>query len=113
MQLKIEEAKNDIDQLLELQTEMLDKKQLVRQQIAARKQELDKGLSPERVQQFSRFAADESHVGDQCVICMGDIEVGRNMMRLDCDGHHTFCQVCIEGWFDNHDTCPVCRHKFL
>ena len=71
-----------------------------------------KGLTPQRIQQFEQFTADESFVGDQCVICMGDIEIGRNMMRLDCDGQHTFCQVCIEGWFANHKTCPICRHKF-
>ena len=70
------------------------------------------GFTPQRIQQFEQFTADESFVGDQCVICMGDIEVGRNMMRLDCDGQHTFCQVCIEGWFAGHNTCPICRHKF-
>ena len=69
-------------------------------------------LTPERIQQFNKFQADESFVGDQCVICMGDVEIGRNMMRLDCDGQHTFCQVCIEGWFADHNTCPICRHKF-
>ena len=71
-----------------------------------------KGLTPQRIQQFEQFTADESFVGDQCVICMEEIEIGRNTMRLDCDGQHTFCQVCIEGWFDNHKTCPVCRHTF-
>ena len=71
-----------------------------------------KGLTSERIQQFEQFTADESFVGDQCVICMGDIKVGSNMMRLDCDGQHTFCQVCIERWFDNHKTCPICRHAF-
>ena len=70
------------------------------------------GLSHERIQQFEQFTADESFVGDQCAICMGDIEIGRNMIRLDCDGQHTFCQVCIEGWFAEHNTCPICRHKF-
>ena len=45
------------------------------------------------------------------VICMEDIEIGRNVMRLDCDGHHTFCQVCIEGWFSKHNTCPICRYQ--
>ena len=69
-------------------------------------------LTPERIQQFNKFQADESFVGDQCVICMGDVEIGRNMMRLDCDGQHTFCQVCIEGWFADHNTCPICRHRF-
>ena len=72
----------------------------------------NRGLTPQRIQQFEQFTADESFVGDQCVICMGDIEIGRNMMRLDCDGQHTFCRVCIEGWFANHKTCPICRHKF-
>ena len=74
--------------------------------------EEQQGLTRQRIQQFEKFTADESHVGDQCVICMGDIEAGRNMMRLDCDGQHTFCQVCIEGWFADHNTCPICRHKF-
>ena len=71
-----------------------------------------KGLTPQRIQRFERFTAGESFVGDQCVICMEDIEIGRNMLRLDCDGQHTFCQVCIEKWFANHKTCPTCRHEF-
>ena len=31
-----------------------------------KKNELDKGLSPEKMQQFLQFEADESHVEDQC-----------------------------------------------
>ena len=58
------------------------------------------------------FTADETHVGDQCSICMEDIDVGRRMRRLTCDGQHYFCQECIEGWFAEHKTCPLCRHKF-
>ena len=71
-----------------------------------------KGLTPERIQQFDHFQADETKVDEQCSICMEDFEVGRNMMRLDCDGRHVFCQVCIEGWFADHNTCPICRHLF-
>ena len=74
--------------------------------------EQQQGLNFQRIQQFERFQADESFVGNQCVICMEDFEIGRNMMRLDCDGQHTFCQVCIEGWFADHNTCPICRHTF-
>ena len=70
------------------------------------------GLTFQRIRQFEQFQADESFVDDQCVICMEDIEVGRHMMRLNCDGQHTFCQVCIKGWFADHRTCPVCRHRF-
>ena len=71
-----------------------------------------RGLTTQRIQQFKLFTADESFVGDKCVICMEGVEIGRNMMRLDCDGKHAFCQVCIEGWFADHNTCPICRHDF-
>ena len=70
------------------------------------------GLSSGVIKIFSCFTADQSHVGDQCSICMENYEIGRNMMRLDCDGKHAFCQVCIEGWFADHNTCPTCRHLF-
>ena len=71
-----------------------------------------RGFTTQRIQQFEQFTADESFVGDQCVICMEDIEIGRNMMRLDCDGQHIFCQLCIKEWFADHNTCPICRHLF-
>ena len=75
-------------------------------------EEMETGLCPQIVQKFKKFTADDSFVDEQCVICMEDIEIGRNMMRLDCDGQHTFCQICIEGWFSSHNTCPICRHVF-
>ena len=75
-------------------------------------EEQQQGLTFRRIRQFEKFTADELFVGKQCMLCFGDIKIGRNMMRLDCDGQHTFCQVCIEGWFADHNTCPVCRHKF-
>ena len=70
------------------------------------------GLSPTRIREFQIFTADESHVNEQCSICMEDVDVGRRMRRLTCDGQHYFCQECIEGWFAEHKTCPLCRHKF-
>ena len=70
------------------------------------------GLTPRMIRRFQLFTADESIVGDQCSICMEDINVGRRMRLLTCDGQHYFCQECIEGWFADHNTCPLCRHKF-
>ena len=70
------------------------------------------GLSATSIRKFPLITADESHVGEQCSICMEDIDVGRRMRRLTCDGQHYFCQECIEGWFAEHNTCPLCRHKF-
>ena len=71
-----------------------------------------KGLTAERVQKFHQFEADESLVGDQCALCEMDVEYGRKLMRLDCEGQHTFCQSCLKEWFKNHNTCPDCGHKF-
>ena len=73
---------------------------------------VDSGLSPARIQMFQLFTANETHVNDQCSICLEDVNVGRRMRRLTCDGQHYFCQECIEGWFAEHNTCPLCRHKF-
>ena len=70
------------------------------------------GLTQRRIERFRLFVADETHVSDQCSICMEDIDVGRRMRRLTCDGQHYFCQECIEGWFTEHNTCPLCRHIF-
>ena len=85
---------------------------LQRQSILLRINLMQEGLTPERIQQFDHFQADETQVDGQCSICIEDFEVGRRLMRLDCDGHHVFCQVCIEGWFADHKTCPICRHIF-
>ena len=74
---------------------------------------LNKGLSTERIQQFLQFEADESHVGDQCQVCLEEIKVGRLMKQLDCGGRHSFCRGCIDQWFANHKTCPICRHNFI
>ena len=69
-------------------------------------------LTQRSIRRFQLFTADESHVSCQCSICMEEIYVGRRMRRLTCDGQHYFCQECIEGWFAEHNTCPLCRHVF-
>ena len=72
------------------------------------------GLTAARIQRFHHFPADESVAGDLCSICLDDdIEIGRSMMRLDCNGQHVFCQGCVEDWFAAHNTCPYCNHVFI
>ena len=117
-----QEFKLLIEELEQIQVELNSKYENIMEDIrhyeerSRRLQDLNneeqQGLTAQRLQKFEQFQADESFVDDQCVICMGDIEIGRNMMRLDCDGQHTFCQVCIEGWFATKKTCPICRHVF-
>ena len=70
------------------------------------------GLLPEIIEKFEHFTADESLVGEQCVICMNDFEIGMEMVRLDCHVDHILCKVCVEKWFKSHKTCPTCRHAF-
>ena len=109
-----------LDKLNEISVEFNEKSQqishhvsqIVVDLIARQTTKLHKGLSSEKIKKFALFTADESHVSDQCSICMEYFEIGRNMMRLNCDGKHAFCQVCIEGWFADHNTCPLCRHIF-
>ena len=74
--------------------------------------EPQRGLTPRSVRRFHLFTADETHSEDQCGICLEDVDVGRRMRRLTCDGLHCFCKECIEEWFANHNTCPLCRHVF-
>ena len=51
-------------------------------------------------------------VGEQCVVCLDDLEVGTKMVRLDCHVDHYFCKTCAHGWFKDHKTCPTCRRVF-
>ena len=100
---KIQEIKRDVDrQAVEMDG-----------LVAAKINEFDKGLSPEKIQQFLQFVADESHVGDQCQVCLEEVEVGRLMKQLSCRGRHSFCSGCIDYWLVNHNTCPICRHVFV
>ena len=71
-----------------------------------------KGLTPGRIQKFQHFDADESLVGEQCLVCMSDLKIGTPMVRLDCHVDHILCKTCVEKWFKDHKTCPTCRHEF-
>ena len=72
----------------------------------------NQGLTRERIEKFESIEADISFLGERCAICLNEIEVGRKMKRLDCDGQHSFCHGCINNWFADNATCPFCRHKF-
>ena len=96
----------------ELEKCIQEQHELLQQHVLVARNRLHKGLTPERIQKFRRFEADESMVEDQCSICLNEFEVGREMMQLDCDGQHNFCQECVKSWFADHNTCPVCREKF-
>ena len=74
---------------------------------------ISNGLTPSRISKFEHFSADESLVGERCLICMEDVEVGVQMVRLDCHVDHILCEKCAVRWFEEKNTCPTCRHSFL
>ena len=61
------------------------------------------GLTAQRILQFQQYVRRNRGLNNM---------LQENMMRLDCDGEHTFCQVCIERWFATNKTCPICGHMF-
>ena len=77
------------------------------------REEVQRGLSSERIDQFSQFNARASQIsvtGNQCAVCLENIAAGTRVLRLDC--RHTFCSTCILQWFSTNNTCPCCRQKF-
>ena len=70
------------------------------------------GLTPQRIAKFEHFTADESLVGEKCIVCLDELEVGTKMVRLDCHVSHFLCNTCTDAWFKNHITCPLCKHVF-
>ena len=76
-------------------------------------EEVQRGLSPERIDQFKQFnarASQKSVTGERCAVCLGNIAAGTKVLRLDCG--HTFCSTCILQWFADKNTCPCCRRRF-
>lgn len=44
----------------------------------------------------------------ECSICLSNSSEGAStFVRLPCQ--HLFHQTCIDGWLENHDSCPNCR----
>ncbi len=42
-----------------------------------------------------------------CSICLENYRKKEKMIRLNC--HHIFHTQCIQDWFLNKNTCPLCR----
>ena len=66
-----------------------------------------------RVKNFQYFPADESMAGKTCLLGTTDVEVGTEMVSLNCEGRHVFCKQCMDKWFKDNNTCPLCRQPFI
>ena len=69
------------------------------------------GLTLKRIEKFHHFQADKSLNDEKCICCMDELQVGRVMVRLDCE--HLLCKICTDKWFADNKTCPTCRRSFV
>ena len=49
---------------------------------------------------------------ETCSVCLGEYEVNERVKWLPPCGHE-FHEACIDLWFTNHTTCPMCRCSLL
>ena len=56
--------------------------------------------------------ADLEHSG-VCSICLGDIDLGDNIIVLNCSNKHFFHTDCIKKWLDYSSCCPLCKSSDL
>ena len=66
------------------------------------------GLTIKRLNEVSELTVNE--VEDTCVICQDKIEVNSVIRKLNCN--HKYHYKCIDNWFENNYTCPLCMKRF-
>lgn len=59
-------------------------------------------------------ADDTIHAGKECTICKTPMRPDDLIWELPCNQSvkHAFHKVCIQQWFQNENTCPLCRRSF-
>lgn len=50
------------------------------------------------------------NINNTCSICRTDYEENSILRKINHCNHY-FHQSCIDNWFKNNSTCPVCRHS--
>jgi hypothetical protein len=61
-----------------------------------------------RLKDVDRVAPKREFSDDVCCVCMESMS--NNVRRTSCN--HEFCSQCIETWFGQNTTCPVCKQDF-
>jgi len=45
----------------------------------------------------------------ECAICLEEFQVNEGVANLPCN--HLFHIACVQEWFKNNTTCPICRNN--
>ena len=57
----------------------------------------------------SKFDTNIFKSTDECAICLEKFDEESEVTPLPCDIRHYFHNKCIEDWFKNNNTCPLCK----
>ena len=80
---------------------------------------IKKPLSKEYKEKLEKYVIKKSDIGDlKCAICQDDFQEGETVIKLGCESHYFHMgedkeKCCgIFPWFDENNTCPICRTEF-
>jgi hypothetical protein len=62
-----------------------------------------------QIRQGSRIFSAYQGLEVTCAICQAACEEGQMVRQLNFCSHN-FHQSCVDTWFEQHVTCPICRH---
>ena len=48
---------------------------------------------------------------NECSICLEQYKLNEKIIKLDCE--HIFHKSCINLWFQNNNSCPICRDNVI
>jgi len=51
----------------------------------------------------------EANESNECSICIDELEVGQEAMRIPCG--HLYHEECVKDWLKKSNECPVCRYE--
>ncbi|KAF2854906.1 ATP-dependent DNA helicase [Plenodomus tracheiphilus IPT5] len=87
--------------------ETLDQRELNKyQKLHAKKRDLVAGLKTKHTYLTHLRTENQTEAKPECIICQDIIEIG---VLTTCG--HKYCKECINTWWHQHRTCPLCKKK--
>ena len=77
-------------------------------EVSDREEEMFNHKIVRKLKDIDRVAPKKASSTEVCCVCM---EAMSNNVRMTTCGHE-FCSRCIETWFNQNTTCPVCKQDF-
>lgn len=65
--------------------------------------------NPGNTQKIKTYVVEFNSNKKQCPICLVDFNEGDINGKLPCK--HTFHEECIKTWFQDNNSCPICREE--